>query len=195
MTNGNHPFGAILVDDKGKVLFEAENGYMPAQDGTAHAERLLASKACRDVDAGDARESHALFLRRALRHVRRRDVLGRHRPPRLWPERTSAARRYRQPSGEPHARPALPHVFASGQRPTEVVGPLLEDEAEAVHEGAWTNSHGRHGAAQYAERARKTAEYAALFYSALRVWTSNAMTVRILPRYSTSSIGFQPSDA
>jgi hypothetical protein len=28
-------------------------------------------------------------------------------------------------------------VFASGQRRTEVVGPLLEDEAEAVHEGVW----------------------------------------------------------
>ena len=28
-------------------------------------------------------------------------------------------------------------VFASGQRPTEVVGPLLEDEAEALHEGVW----------------------------------------------------------
>jgi len=29
-------------------------------------------------------------------------------------------------------------VFASGQRSTEVVGPLLEDEAAAVHAGAWT---------------------------------------------------------
>jgi hypothetical protein len=29
-------------------------------------------------------------------------------------------------------------VFARGQRPTEVVGPLLEDEARAVHEGFWT---------------------------------------------------------
>jgi hypothetical protein len=28
-------------------------------------------------------------------------------------------------------------VFKSGQRATEVLGPLLEDEAEAVHAGAW----------------------------------------------------------
>jgi hypothetical protein len=28
-------------------------------------------------------------------------------------------------------------VFASGQRTPEVVGPLLEDEAAALHEGAW----------------------------------------------------------
>ena len=28
MTHGNHPFGAILVDQGGKVLLEAENGYI-----------------------------------------------------------------------------------------------------------------------------------------------------------------------
>src|SRR5258706_16482989 len=44
--NGNHPFGAILVDQNRKVLIETENGYMPAQDATAHAERLLATRAC-----------------------------------------------------------------------------------------------------------------------------------------------------
>src|SRR5467141_4789631 len=46
MINGNHPFGAILVDHNRNVLIEAENGYMPAHDGTAHAERLLATQAC-----------------------------------------------------------------------------------------------------------------------------------------------------
>ena len=29
-------------------------------------------------------------------------------------------------------------VLGSGQRPTEVVGPLLEDEAAALHDGVWT---------------------------------------------------------
>jgi tRNA(Arg) A34 adenosine deaminase TadA len=28
-------------------------------------------------------------------------------------------------------------VFARGQRPIEVLGPLLEDEAAVVHEGFW----------------------------------------------------------
>ncbi|HMH61285.1 MAG TPA: hypothetical protein VK561_08305, partial [Bradyrhizobium sp.] len=46
VTHGNHPFGAVLVDADGKVLLETENGYMPARDTTAHAERLLASQAC-----------------------------------------------------------------------------------------------------------------------------------------------------
>ena len=34
-----------------QVLLEAENGYMPAHDGTAHAERLLATQACTTIDA------------------------------------------------------------------------------------------------------------------------------------------------
>ena len=34
---------------------------------------------------------------------------------------------------------ALPcrEVFARGQRPIEVIGPLIEDEAAAVHAGFW----------------------------------------------------------
>src|ERR1700722_17914600 len=51
MSHGNHPFGAILVDENGNVLIETENGYMPAHDGTAHAERLLASQACTTLSA------------------------------------------------------------------------------------------------------------------------------------------------
>ena len=62
-----------------------------------------------------AGDGHALFLRRALRDVRRRDLLGRHRPRRLWPQRAPPARRHRQPPGEPDARPALPRGLC--QRP------------------------------------------------------------------------------
>jgi tRNA(Arg) A34 adenosine deaminase TadA len=43
--HGNHPFGAILVDTKGAVLFEVENGFMLDRDSTAHAERPLATQA------------------------------------------------------------------------------------------------------------------------------------------------------
>src|SRR4051794_3576056 len=49
--NGNHPFGALLVDGDGNVLLEMENGYMPSHDRTAHAERLLAGKACTSYSA------------------------------------------------------------------------------------------------------------------------------------------------
>jgi tRNA(Arg) A34 adenosine deaminase TadA len=55
--HGNHPFGAILVDRDGNLLLEAENGYMPSHDGTAHSERLLATQACTELDPGTLRSA------------------------------------------------------------------------------------------------------------------------------------------
>jgi tRNA(Arg) A34 adenosine deaminase TadA len=137
MTHGNHPFGAILVDGSGKVLLEAENGYMPAHDGTAHAERLLATEACRTLPAEvlakatmySSAEPCAMCagaiywagigrLVYGLSEHRLRDYTGNH------PE---------NPTLDLPCRA----VFESGQRPTEVIGPLLEDEAGAMHEGIW----------------------------------------------------------
>jgi tRNA(Arg) A34 adenosine deaminase TadA len=137
MTHGNHPFGAILVDAGGKVLLEAENGYMPAHDGTAHAERLLATEACRTLPADvlakatmySSAEPCAMCagaiywagigrLVYGLSEHRLRDYTGNH------PE---------NPTLDLPCRA----VFESGQRPTEVIGPLLEDEAGALHEGVW----------------------------------------------------------
>jgi tRNA(Arg) A34 adenosine deaminase TadA len=137
VTNGNHPFGAILVDQNRNILIEAENGYMPAHDGTAHAERLLATQACTTLSPDTLRQATlyssaepcamcagAIYwagigrLVYALSEHRLRAVTGNH------PENPTLDLPCRE-------------VFKSGQRPTEVVGPMLEDEAEAVHEGAW----------------------------------------------------------
>jgi tRNA(Arg) A34 adenosine deaminase TadA len=49
--HGNHPFGALLVDRDGAVLMEMENGFLPGRDRTGHAERLLATQACKAYDA------------------------------------------------------------------------------------------------------------------------------------------------
>jgi tRNA(Arg) A34 adenosine deaminase TadA len=137
LTHGNHPFGAILVDQNSRVLIEAENGYMPAHDGTAHAERLLATQACTTVGA-DIRRKATLYssaepcamcagaiywagigrLVYGLSEHRLRAVTGNH------PE---------NPTLDLPCRV----VFNSGQRATAVVGPLLEDEAEALHAGVW----------------------------------------------------------
>ena len=43
---GDHPFGSVLVGPDGTVLMEQGNGYTAeGQDMTAHAERLLATRA------------------------------------------------------------------------------------------------------------------------------------------------------
>jgi len=137
MSNGNHPFGALLVDGSGNVLLEAENGYMPAHDGTAHAERLLATMACTTI-APDVLRTATLYssaepcamcagamywagigrLVYGLSEHRLRDITGNH------PE-------------NPTLNLPCREVFGSGQRETEVIGPLLEDEAAALHDGVW----------------------------------------------------------
>jgi tRNA(Arg) A34 adenosine deaminase TadA len=137
MTHGNHPFGAILVDDSGQVLLDAENGYMPARDGTAHAERLLATEACRTLSAEvlakatmfSSAEPCAMCAGAIYWAGIGRLVYG------------LSENRLRGLTGNHPENPTLDlpcrAVFASGQRPTEVVGPLLEDEAAAMHEGVW----------------------------------------------------------
>ncbi len=137
LTHGNHPFGAILVDQNRNVLLEAENGYMPAHDGTAHAERLLATLACTTLPAEVLRtatlyssaEPCAMCAGAMYWAGIGRLVYG------------LSEHRLRRFTGNHPENPTLDlpcrAVFASGQRPTEVVGPLLEDEAAALHEGVW----------------------------------------------------------
>ena len=137
LSHGNHPFGAVLVDQHGQVLLEAENRYMPTRDGTAHAERLLATEACTTL-SDDVRATATLYSSAepcamcagaiywagigrvvyGLSEQRLRTLTGDH------PENLTLDLPCRD-------------VFASGQRSIEVVGPLLEDEAAAPHAGAW----------------------------------------------------------
>jgi tRNA(Arg) A34 adenosine deaminase TadA len=137
MTRGNHPFGAILVDDKRNVLIETENGYMPSHDGTAHAERLLATLACttlspdvlRKATLYSSAEPCAMCAGAVYWAGIGRLVYG------------LSEHRLRAVTGNHPENPTLDlpcrEVFKSGQRATEVVGPMLEHEAEALHEGVW----------------------------------------------------------
>lgn len=49
---GNTPFGAILVNSDGTILMEQGNEENDLHDATAHAERVLASRASRSFDKG-----------------------------------------------------------------------------------------------------------------------------------------------
>jgi tRNA(Arg) A34 adenosine deaminase TadA len=138
LTHGNHPFGAILVNQDGNVLIETENGYMPAHDGTAHAERLLATAACQTLSAAvrsratiySSAEPCAMCAGAIYWAGIRRLVYG------------LSEHRLRGLTGNHPENPTLNlpcrAVFASGQRPTEIIGPLLEDDAAALHQGVWS---------------------------------------------------------
>jgi tRNA(Arg) A34 adenosine deaminase TadA len=135
--HGNHPFGAVLVDAAGAVLLEVENGIHPALDLTAHAERLLATEASRSwrpaflagCTVYSSAEPCAMCAGALYWAGVGRVVYG------------LGERRLKEMTGDHPENPtlALPcrAVFAAGQRPLEVAGPLLEAEAAAVHEGAW----------------------------------------------------------
>lgn len=133
---GAHPFGALVVDRHGDVVAICGND-APSGDPTRHAELLAVSTAARALGpegmvgstlytsaepcamcAGAAywcgidRVVYALSERRLL------ELTGDH------PENPTFSLPCRE-------------VFARGQRAIEVVGPALEDEAAAAHEGFW----------------------------------------------------------
>lgn len=136
-SHGNHPFGAILVGGRGKVLLEVENGYMPDRDMTGHAERLLATAASKqfepkflaDCTLYTSAEPCCMCAGAAYWAGIGRVVYG------------LSERRLKTITGNHAENPTLDlpcrTVFAAGQRRVEVIGPLLEDEAAAIHAGAW----------------------------------------------------------
>jgi tRNA(Arg) A34 adenosine deaminase TadA len=135
--HGNHPFGAVLVSGLGQVLLEVENGFMPDRDMTGHAERLLATQASKKFAANvlanctlySSAEPCAMCAGAIYWAGIGRVVYG------------LSERRLKAITGDHAENPTLDlpcrNVFAAGQRPVEVIGPLLEDEAAAIHFGAW----------------------------------------------------------
>jgi tRNA(Arg) A34 adenosine deaminase TadA len=134
--NGNHPFGAILVNELGHVLMEAENTVVTEHDCTAHAETNLMRQASREYDRD--------FLARCTVYTStepcpmcasaifwanvRRVAYG-----------LSQQSLYEMFAADEEEVLRLPcrELFARGQKPIEVIGPVLEEEARKVHEGFW----------------------------------------------------------
>jgi tRNA(Arg) A34 adenosine deaminase TadA len=134
---GNHPFGAILAGPDGTVLLTAGNAHGDAGDRTGHAERVLMTRASQaysqaflaDCTMYASAEPCAMCagaaywagVGRVVYGLSERDlgrIIGPH------PENLTMDLPCRT-------------VLGAGQRRVEVVGPLLEDESRAVHEGFW----------------------------------------------------------
>ncbi|RFA28424.1 tRNA-specific adenosine deaminase [Alkalilimnicola ehrlichii] len=134
---GAHPFGAILVGPAGEVLLEQENAYLPDRDMTGHAERVLMTTASRlyrpdylaDCTLYTSAEPCAMCAGAAYWAGLGRVVFG------------LSERRLKTITGNHPENPTLDlpcrAVFSAGQRTVEVIGPLLEDEAAALHENVW----------------------------------------------------------
>jgi tRNA(Arg) A34 adenosine deaminase TadA len=135
--HGNHPFGAVLAGPDGEVLMEQENGFLPNRDMTAHAERVLMTRASCAYGAE--------FLRHCTIYVSAEPCAmcagaiywaGVGRVVYGMEERALKAC-----TGNHRENPTLDLpcrlIFAAGQRPVEVVGPLLQDEAALLQTGVW----------------------------------------------------------
>ncbi len=135
--HGNHPFGAVLVDENDQMLLQAENTVVTERDGTGHAETNLVRLATRHYStkqlarctlysstepcamcAGAIYWSGIGRVVYALSEVELYDIVG--------------------PSPDQLVLPCR-EVFAHSQRAVAVAGPILElnAEARAVHDGFW----------------------------------------------------------
>jgi tRNA(Arg) A34 adenosine deaminase TadA len=135
--NGNHPFGALLVDADGNVVLEAENTVRTERDVTGHAETNLMRTASARFDPD--------FLERCTLYTSaepcamcagaiywgnvRRVVFG-----------LSQEEIRRISGGNPeHMQLEITsrEIFARGNHRVHVSGPHLREEARTVHEGFW----------------------------------------------------------
>jgi tRNA(Arg) A34 adenosine deaminase TadA len=142
---GDHPFGAVLADDEGKVLMEQGSGFTSeGGDRTGHAQRLLASRAARHHSLAflakctlyTAAEPCAMCAGAIYWAGIGRIVYG------------LSGKGLKAQIGAREENPPLDLpcriVFSAGQRPTEVVGPLLEDEAAALQADFWKARDAHH---------------------------------------------------
>ncbi|MFT3691193.1 nucleoside deaminase [Paenirhodobacter sp.] len=138
---GQHPFGCILVGPDGAVLMEQGNAFEEeGHDMTAHAERLIATRASKrwrpevlkDCTLYTSAEPCAMCSGALYWAGVGRVVFG------------QTEHELKELTGNHAENPTLDLpcriVFGAGQRPVEVVGPLLAEEAAELQRGFWTPS-------------------------------------------------------
>jgi tRNA(Arg) A34 adenosine deaminase TadA len=133
---GNHPFGALLVDENGHVLLEAENTVVTTRDVTGHAELNLVRIASKRYDEPTLRrttlyastEPCPMCAGAIFWSGIGRVVFG------------LSSARFRETIGEGVVDLVISShdLLGRGTRPVEVSGPHLEDEAVAVVAGFWS---------------------------------------------------------
>ena len=135
--HGNHPFGALLVDADGRLLAEAENTVTTDHDCTAHAETNLVRLASQRFD-GPTLAGSTLYTSTEPCAMCAGAIhwSGIGRVVFALAEDQLFQLAGGDPANETMSLPCR-EVFARCRRPIEVVGPLLEEEAERVHRGFW----------------------------------------------------------
>ncbi len=139
--DGRHPFGALIVDERGNTVVEARNNAVrPRGNPTRHAETVACDQAASLLSEAElarctlytstepcAMCAGAIYWVGVGRVVYALSEVG-----------------LLQFTGADERNPCLDlpcrEVFARGQKPIQVDGPFLEDEAAKVHEAFWRRS-------------------------------------------------------
>jgi len=136
--DGRHPFGSLVVNERGEVIVEARNNAVrPLGEPTQHAEMVACSEAGRLLSALELAKS-TLYTSTEPCAMCAGAIywsgIGRV----IFALAETGLLRY---TGDHPDNPTLQlpcrDVFAHGQKPIIVIGPLLEEEAGTVHEGFW----------------------------------------------------------
>jgi tRNA(Arg) A34 adenosine deaminase TadA len=131
--NGNHPFGAILVNESGEIILEGENTVITDNDCTGHAETNLVREASHRFDQEILKKctlyasaepcamcTGAIFWSGIGRLVfgLSKKQLNELVDQKVYPQLMIGCR----------------EILATGQRVVKVEGPALEDEAAIIHQ-------------------------------------------------------------
>jgi tRNA(Arg) A34 adenosine deaminase TadA len=138
--DGRHPFGALIVNQRGETVVEARNNAVPPRgDPTQHAETVACAQAARLLPEAELAKctlytstepcamcAGAIYWTGIGRVV--------------FALAETGLLRY---TGSHKQNPTLDlpcrEVFARGQKNIAVAGPALEEEAGKVHEGFWVS--------------------------------------------------------
>lgn len=132
---GHHPFAAIVAHSDGEIIAEAMNA--SSQDRTAHAEMNALRQASQRFSPQELAgatlytnaEPCAMCAGGTYWSGVGRVVYG-------MSEKSLLELTGSDPENPTLSLPCR-QVFAAGQRPTQVLGPLREDEARGAHAGFW----------------------------------------------------------
>ncbi|NVK35046.1 MAG: nucleoside deaminase [Rhodobacteraceae bacterium] len=137
---GDHPFGCLLVGPDDTILLEQGNAYSAeGQDMTAHAERVLATRASKqwrpdflaECTMYTSAEPCAMCAGAVYWTGIGTVVYGQ--------SETSLKAQTGKHDENPTLDLPCRDVFAAGQREIKVVGPLLEAEAAQLQEDFWAS--------------------------------------------------------
>lgn len=131
--HGNHPFGAVLADDKGRIIEKAENTVMTGRDVTNHAEMNLLRQAAQRITP-EILARCTVFASAEPCPMCAGAIFWNGIPRVVFA--LSSQRLYEFAPGAPGTKLPTSRDILKVEG-VKVLGPFLEEEAKVVQEGFW----------------------------------------------------------